>query len=210
MKNPLVSILIPTYNQPEFFRQTLQSAIVQDYPNIEIIVSDDSTDDRVKNVFESYKKCGRNLKYIKHGGYTVESAGERSLLNMENLLKHARGEFINILFHDDLIYPIKISTMIKYFLSDNSDQVAVVSSARNVIDINGQFLKNEDYIDQFNLYNGKDSIFINGEEVGRMILLLCGNFIGELSTALIRREDFYRDYVKIFSPGYFLGVKEAK
>ncbi|MBR1420792.1 MAG: glycosyltransferase [Selenomonadaceae bacterium] len=208
MKNPLVSILIPTYNQPEFFRQAFESAINQDYPNIEIIVSDDSTDDRVKNVFDEYKNCGRKIQYLKHGGYTNESTGERSLANMENLLKHANGEFINILFHDDLIHPQKISKMMKFFTGKNRDQIAIVSSARNIIDSDGNILKTEDFIEQFNLYNGKDSILLTGEEVGRMILLLCGNFIGELSTVLIRRKDFYRACVNKLSPGYFIGVKD--
>ena len=40
---PLVSICIPTYNQPEFFRQALESALAQTYPNVEILVGDDST-----------------------------------------------------------------------------------------------------------------------------------------------------------------------
>ena len=208
MKFPLVSILIPTYNQPELFQIALKSALVQDYPNIEIIVSDDSTDDRVKNVFDAYINCGRDLKYLKHGGYTNESAGERSLLNMEHLLKNAHGEFVNILFHDDLIHPTKISKMMKFFTSKKRDQIAVVASARNIIDGSGRILKTEDFIEKFNLYNGKDSVFLTGEEVGRMILLLCGNFIGELSTVLIRRKDFYRACVKKLSPGYFLGVKD--
>ena len=208
MKNPLVSILIPTYNQPEYFRQALESALNQTYPNIEIIVSDDSTDDRVKNVFDEYKNCGRKIQYLKHGGYTNESTGERSLANMENLLRHARGEFVNILFHDDLIYPSKISKMMKFFTGKKRNKIAIVSSTRNVIDNNGKILKTEDFVEKFNLYDGKDSILLTSDEVGQMILLLCGNFIGELSTVLIRRKDFYRDCVKKLSPGYFLGVRD--
>ncbi|MBR1420793.1 MAG: glycosyltransferase family 2 protein [Selenomonadaceae bacterium] len=209
MKNlPLVSILIPTYNQPDYFRLALESAIVQDYPNIEIIVSDDSTDDRVKTVFDEYKNCGRDLKYLKHGGYTDESIGERSLANMENLLEHANGEFVNILFHDDLIYPKKISTMMKFFTGKKRDQIAIVSSVRNWIDSNGKILGESDTFDEMNLWRNGSDFFFTGEEVGRIIFMICGNFIGELSTVLIRRKDFYRDCVKKFSPGYFLGVRD--
>ena len=42
---PLVSICIPSYNQPRFFEMALQSALAQTYPNIEIIVGDDSTNE---------------------------------------------------------------------------------------------------------------------------------------------------------------------
>jgi glycosyltransferase involved in cell wall biosynthesis len=43
---PLVSVLIPTYNQGRYVATTMQSALSQDYPNLEVIVADDcSTDD---------------------------------------------------------------------------------------------------------------------------------------------------------------------
>ena len=206
-KNPLVSILIPTYNQPEFFRQAFESALNQTYKNIEIIVSDDSTDDRVKDVFDSYKNCGRIVKYLRHGvDYTTESVGERALLNMENLLEHAQGEFVNILFHDDLIYPQKISTMMQFLDEDIENKIAIVSSLRNLIDGSGNVIRT---INTLNLNFHNDSArFLTGEETGRLMLLLCRNFVGELSTVLIRRKDFYRACVNKLSPGYFIGVKD--
>ena len=206
-KYPLVSILIPTYNQPEFFRQAFESAINQDYPNIEIIVSDDSTDDRVKTVFDEYRNCGRKIQYLKHGGYTNESTGERSLSNMENLLEHAQGEFVNILFHDDLIYPQKISTMMQFFTGKRRDQIAIVSSQREAIDYLGNSLGIIKTIAQPK-FDDHGVAFLSGTEVGRVILSFCVNFLGELSTVLIRRKDFYRFCIKKLSPGYFLGVRD--
>lgn len=41
--SPLISIIIPVYNRPEIFVRSLQSAIDQDYPNVEIIVVDDGS-----------------------------------------------------------------------------------------------------------------------------------------------------------------------
>ena len=43
--NPLVSIMIPTYNRPELFEKTLQSALAQSYEHIEILVNDNSTNE---------------------------------------------------------------------------------------------------------------------------------------------------------------------
>ena len=209
MKNPLVSILIPTYNQPNFFRQALESAINQDYPNIEIVVSDDSTDDRVKNVFDTYKDCGRLMRYLKHEKNPNDKLpSEKAISNFENLLDNAKGEFVQFLLHDDLLYPQKISRMMKFFMGKDADKIAMVSSARDIIDIHGNVVKTEDYIEQFKLYNGKDSILLTGEEVGRMILLLCGNFIGEFSTVLIRTDAFYKSKINKLSPKFFLGVRD--
>ena len=125
---------------------------------------------------------------------------------MENLLEHANGEFVNILFHDDLIYPRKISTMMQFFTSNMGNQIAIVSSSRDVIDTQGSIIKTLSDIDNFS--ESQDYFFLTGEEVGRIIFMIYGNFIGELSTVLIRRKDFYRDCVKKLSPGYFLGVKD--
>ena len=206
---PLVSVLIPTYNQPKYFRLALESAIAQDYPNIEIIVSDDSTDDRVKNVFDEYRNCGRDIRYLKHGeSYKDEFIGERTVMNMENLLEQAQGEFVNILFHDDLIYPKKISTMIRFFWEDKKNKIAIVSSVRNWIDGDGKILGESDTFDDIGLWQNRKDFFFTGEEVGRMFFLLYGNFIGELSVVLMRREDFYRKCVNKLSPGYFVGVKD--
>ena len=204
---PLVSILIPAYNQPEYFRRALKSALDQDYSNIEIIVSDDSTDDRVKKI------CGEfeNVRYIYHGGnYTNETNFERTILNIENLLEHASGEYVNVLFHDDLIYPRKISTMMEYFTGEYGDQIALITSARDVIDENGIVQRHVDELDNINLYANaeQDHIVISGENVGRLIFFMIGNFIGELSTILIRRQNFYNPESKKYSAGSFLNVND--
>ena len=173
---PLVSILIPTYNQPEYFRQALESALAQDYPNIEILVSDDSTDERVEKVAMEYKD---RIQFFKHPKIEYGTLGWR---NMTFLLNHAHGEFINFLFHDDLFMPQKISTMMKYF----TDDAAFITSARYIIDEHGNILRN------IGLENMNSSaVFFTCEEIGKNLLLRANNFIGELTTVLIRREDLW-------------------
>ena len=208
-KDPLVSILIPTYNQPDFFRLALESAINQDYPNIEIVVSDDSTDDRVKNVFDTYKDCGRLMRYLKHEKNPNDKLpSEKAISNFENLLDNAKGEFVQFLLHDDLLYPQKISRMMKFFMGKDADKIAIVSSVRNWIDDDGKVCGESDTFDEMNLWeNGRD-FFFTGEEVGRIILMIYGNFVGELSTVLIRRKDYYRNCVSKFSTRYFLDFKD--
>lgn len=55
MRNSLsVSIIIPTYNQPQYIEQAVKSALAQDYSNVEIIVSDDSPNQTSKKILEQY------------------------------------------------------------------------------------------------------------------------------------------------------------
>ena len=207
MKNlPLVSILIPTYNQPEYFKQALESALNQDYPNIEIIVSDDSTDDRVAKVASEYKD---KIQFFRHGDtYNDENSNERAELNIRNLLEHANGEFVNILFHDDLIYPQKISKMMDFFDDKWNNQIAIVTSLRDVIDGDGNITSRSDLLSELNIYVNDKVVTMPGEAVGRLLMMMCGNFIGEFSTVLMRRKDFFKKCINKFSTGYCFGIRD--
>jgi glycosyltransferase involved in cell wall biosynthesis len=46
---PLVSVIIPTYNRPEYLKQAITSAVAQIYQNIEIIVSDNCSPEILKH-----------------------------------------------------------------------------------------------------------------------------------------------------------------
>ena len=54
MDRPKASIIIPTYNQDKYIVRAIQSALSQDYPNLEVIISDDNSGDGTKEVVEEY------------------------------------------------------------------------------------------------------------------------------------------------------------
>ena len=59
---PKVSIILPARNEEEFISKCLDSLIAQDYPNYEIIVIDDSSDDNTGKIISEYAK--KNSKII--------------------------------------------------------------------------------------------------------------------------------------------------
>lgn len=62
-RSPLVSVVIPTYNQPEMLVEAVDSVLAQTYPNIELIVVDDgSTDDTAERLAEYVKNYG--VRYV--------------------------------------------------------------------------------------------------------------------------------------------------
>ena len=195
---PLVSILIPTYNQPEYFRQALESALAQDYKNTEIIVGDDSTDERTKNLIKPYLNKYSNIKYYYHGG----PLGKKGINNIHFILSHSNGEYINYLLHDDLIYPDKISKMMDLFLQDLNKEIGLVASVRDFIDENGK------KFDVLSIYNPFHDKCFSSHELGRKTLHFATNFIGELTNALIPKEMLYVSEIKDYGVGYFCGVKD--
>lgn len=199
---PLVSICIPTYNQPEFFEMTLQSALTQTYPNIEIIVGDDSTNKDTKKLIRPYLSRHDNIKYFYHG----KPLGQKGLKNITFVLNKSSGEYVNLLFHDDIIVPEKISRMMDYFIRDFDNNIKLVVSTRMEINENNQVIGRKTPL-QFL----KDEV-IDGEKVGRQIILTWSNFLGELSTSLIRKKDLItKDPLTgkvIFAIGTFCGVED--
>lgn len=92
---PKVSILITIYNQIDKIKRALDSAKMQDYPHIEIIIGDDASDDGdVYSIIES--NIAENIKYVRQYVNLGRRDNYRSLL-----FDHATGDYATILNADD-------------------------------------------------------------------------------------------------------------
>ena len=111
---PLVSILIPSFNAERWIKQTLESAIGQDYPHKEVIIVDDGSTDRTLEIVRTY--VSRSVHVI-----TQPNAGGPAARNRG--LAHAQGEYVQWLDHDDLLAPSKISNQIDEWERVRSDRV---------------------------------------------------------------------------------------
>ncbi len=110
-KNPLISVIIPTYNTELYLEEALESIQNQDYPNIEIIVVDDGSTD---NTAEILKKYDVQYYYQKNNG--VSSA-------MNSGFELAKGEYIASLDADDLWNSNKLSLQMKMFEEDSNLEI---------------------------------------------------------------------------------------
>lgn len=170
---PLVSILLPTHERPEFFRLALESARAQTYQNIEIIVSDNSKDERTKKLMKAYAADER-IRYTR----------DATLSMRQNWLKPmdlARGEYFAYLFDDDLYAPEKIERMTDVLSME--DGIAFVTSKRCVIDEEGNIIA-EPLIDSPPV---EETARIAGELAIYELLEKQTNFIGEYTTVLLPR-----------------------
>ena len=94
MNNVKVSICIPAFNQTRYLKKSLNSILIQDYQDYEIIITDDTPSDVVEKLSNNYAFKGR-LKYFKN------KKTKGSPENWNEAIKHAKGEYIKILHHDD-------------------------------------------------------------------------------------------------------------
>lgn len=111
---PLVSIIIPTYNRAHLICETLDSVLAQIYANWECIVVDDGSTDNTEQVLKNYtQKDKRFLYHLRPKSYTK---GANACRNYGFEL--SKGDFINWLDSDDLIAPNKIEIQLK-LIEDN-------------------------------------------------------------------------------------------
>ncbi|KAB0550291.1 glycosyltransferase family 2 protein [Pseudomonas argentinensis] len=103
---PLVSVLVPVYKQQDLISETVESILAQNYPSIEILISDDASPDSSANVIN-----GLAARYP-----TVRSfAQEKNLgitANYNFLASKAIGKYIAIFSGDDLMMPGKIAAQV--------------------------------------------------------------------------------------------------
>ncbi|MEH7383360.1 glycosyltransferase [Bacillus sp. JJ1533] len=104
--NPLISIVIPTFNRGNIIKETIFSVIEQTYKNIEIIIIDDaSTDDTEKVINDIYD---RRIKYVKLNKNTSGTKPRNLGISI------SKGEYIAFLDSDDLWLPNKLERQIRF------------------------------------------------------------------------------------------------
>lgn len=118
MNYPKVSVLIPTYNRAEFLSLCIESALAQDYPNLEVIVSDNASDDNTGEMMQKKYGADSRVRYYRN------ETNLGVFPNWERLLyEYATGEYGKLLCDDD-------------YLSDRQHlKKAVDLMQRNTLDI---------------------------------------------------------------------------
>ena len=125
---PLVSILTPTFNpNDEFLTGAIESVIAQAYENCELILIDDGSDDSTARAL--LKNLGRRDARIQIGGQ--EHGGISSALNTG--LARARGDWIALLDHDDLLEPDALFRAIELMQNDREADV-IYSDEDKIVD----------------------------------------------------------------------------
>lgn len=203
-KAPLVSVMIPAYNLADIFTRTIRSAAIQDYPNLEIIVCDNSTNEKIAEIMTQYK-YDKRIHYVRN----TQAITKRE--NFACFERNVKGEYLQWLMHDDILSPSKISKMAK-ILYDHKE-IKLVGSQRRVIDIDGNYKM--DSLTANLPIDGDGGIF-SSPELGLLMLVTYSNIIGEPSSVLFRRKDLkhhywqaaYKQYKVISDVGMWLELME--
>lgn len=133
--NPLVSVIIPTYNRGYCIKRSIFSVLNQTYKNIELIIVDDGSTDNTENVIQDIIATDSRVIYKKK-----KNGGACSARNMG--INMARGKYIAFQDSDDYWYKDKLSTQIAILEKEKSDAVYCRMKSYGVGDINNTIVPN--------------------------------------------------------------------
>lgn len=120
MKRPLISIALATYNGEKYIEDQLRSLVAQDYPNLEIVISDDCSTDNTWNILKLYASLDSRIKLLpqnKNVGY---------VRNFIRVFQECKGNFISPCDQDDIWYPNKTSRLV----SEIGDSILIYCNNR--------------------------------------------------------------------------------
>lgn len=109
MNGPLVSVICLCHNQGRFVIESLESVTAQTYPNIQLIVVDDASNDDSKGKIKKFLSTRPQLQFVSHDS----NVGHCAAFNSGYAL--ARGEFVIDLAADDILLPGRIENGVREF-----------------------------------------------------------------------------------------------
>lgn len=126
-EQPLVSVVIATYNMGQYLKQAVDSVLGQTWGNIELIVVDDGSSDNTPEVMAAYTSNDK-VRYIQN-----ENQGQPKAKNCG--IRAAKGEYLGFCDADDVWEPNKLELQLPQF---GNPQVGVVYTEVSYMDEHGK------------------------------------------------------------------------
>jgi alpha-1,3-rhamnosyltransferase len=114
-QNPLITIVVVTYNSAEFVLQTLESAREQTWQNLELIITDDCSKDNTVEICKTWLEMNKN-RFVNTDLITSE-INTGIAPNANRGLKVSKGEWIKFIAGDDMLLPNCIEELMNYILN---------------------------------------------------------------------------------------------
>ena len=172
--SPKLSICIPAYNRARYLSPLLDSILDQDYPNLEIVVSEDNSPEReqIAEVVNAYRQRGAECIRYFENEQTLGFDG-----NLRILLERATGDYCVMMGNDDLLCPDSLATIGSLLAAHPEVAVAIRSY--------GWFYDDPQNLDQIVRYFPDTRLFDPGESTAATFF----RRVGVLAGLVFRRAD---------------------
>lgn len=135
MEEPLTSIVLSSYNRPRLIQDALDSVLAQTWPNIEIVVADDHSDDPILVSYLDNLCHFYDERVVQRGGITIgylrpirvvrpptvpsaaeRQYGQRCAICINEAMRYVTGEFVAFLPDDDGLPPRSVEVRARYLM----------------------------------------------------------------------------------------------
>lgn len=113
---PLVSVLMPVYNEERYIRSSLAAVLEQDYPNLEVLVIDGGSTDRTVEITRAIQAADSRVRLL-------DNPGKKQVKALNIGLKAVRGEIIVRVDGHTYLAPDYVGRAVGYLLKDGADRV---------------------------------------------------------------------------------------
>jgi len=127
-KQPLVSIIMPSYNAEKYITESIESVLHQTYGNWELLVTDDCSSDQTPSIVQSYAEKEPRIDFV----IATQHSGIAETRNQS--IARAKGRFVAFLDNDDLWVPEKLEKQVHFLLEND---YAFVYSAYELMNEDG-------------------------------------------------------------------------
>lgn len=184
--SPLISIITPVYNVEQYLRQCIESIIVQDFQDWELILVDDGSTDRSGAICDEYAlKDGRICVLHK------ENSGQADSRNMA--LQLAKADLIGFVDSDDWIESDMYSVLY-HTLIENQADIAICGYFQDYKDVSEASCTNGEVV----VYNRDEALKLILEDKAIKSFLWDKLFHREVITDLLPKSYYYEDYATLF------------
>ncbi|HSX10695.1 MAG TPA: glycosyltransferase family A protein [Chlamydiales bacterium] len=115
-----ISVIIPAWNGENYLAEAIESVLAQDYENKEVIVVNDGSTDRTKEVIASFKNLVRSMTQENKGLGAARNSG----------IRMATGNYFSFLDHDDLWEKDKLTTQMREMIQFLDEDPLIFTYAR--------------------------------------------------------------------------------
>lgn len=190
MEQPLVTVIVVSYNHSRYIKQNLDSIRKQTYSNIQLIVADDASSD---DSIDAYEQWLKETQYPAERNFHSDNTGLATMLN--ECIALAKGKYIKLIAADDFMHPEAIEKSVS-LLESLGDEYGMSFSNTHTVDDNGTIIED---ISNYDSLKGMDPQTFKREllkenRIPALTVLLKANVIKETGKYDIKFivEDYFR------------------
>ncbi|WP_100400331.1 glycosyltransferase family 2 protein [Bacillus sp. FJAT-44742] len=189
METSLISVITPSFNSERFIKETIQSVKSQTYSNWEMIIVDDASTDKTREIIDEESKSEKRIKVL----YLEKNSGPAVCRN--KAIDMACGDYFAFLDSDDIWHPKKLETQVKFM---EREELAFSFTSYVIVNEDGSYTGKSVKVPRTITYNK----LLKNTIIGCLTVMLDVRKIGKLHMPNIRAGQDTAYWLKILKKGY--------